>query len=64
MLVQWGLDEAQKLSLPAYLESSPAGHNLYLSCGFSDVERMDIDLSEFGGSGIYSTWAMRKDALS
>lgn len=37
MLVNWGVEEAKKLGLPAYLESSPAGHSLYLRSGFRDV---------------------------
>jgi len=69
MLVQACLAEAARLKLPAYLESSPAAHKLYLSCGFVDIEELSVDMtkhgmddvSKFGGDGIHRTWAMRKD---
>jgi len=63
MLVQRFLEEADRLALPAFLESSPEGHQLYLSCGFRDVERLDIDMARFGAQGIHTTYAMER-ALS
>jgi predicted N-acetyltransferase YhbS len=46
MLLRWGTDiaDASKV-LPCYLEGSPAGHALYRSAGFEDVETLDMDLS-------------------
>lgn len=58
LLVKWGLNEAQKLGLPAHLNGSPAGHKLYLQCGFRDLERADHDFGEWGVTGSLSTWAM------
>ncbi|KAF2847313.1 hypothetical protein T440DRAFT_471204 [Plenodomus tracheiphilus IPT5] len=49
LLVQWGTHRADELSLPAYLESSPAGHHLYEKQGFKDVETLQIDLSPWDG---------------
>ncbi len=61
MLVQWGVDEANRLGLPAYLEATEAGHMLYPSCGFKDVEELKIDTAKFGKEGIHLNWAMRRD---
>ncbi|KAI1357107.1 hypothetical protein F5Y01DRAFT_266775 [Xylaria sp. FL0043] len=38
MLIKWGIDEARKLGLPAYVESSRVGHDLYLRNGFRDID--------------------------
>ncbi|OLN98036.1 hypothetical protein CCHL11_06866 [Colletotrichum chlorophyti] len=47
-LLTWGMQEAVRLSIPVYLESSAAGHPLYLKAGFKDVEEQRVDFSEFG----------------
>lgn len=62
MLVQQGVDFADEARLPCYLESSPAGHRLYLSMGFEDVETLDMDMSEFGIEGIHPHYVMIKPA--
>lgn len=49
MLVKWGLEEADRLSLPAYLESSPAGRALYEKHGFQEVTTLDLDFSKWNG---------------
>ncbi|KAI1176667.1 acyl-CoA N-acyltransferase [Nemania sp. FL0916] len=48
MLVMWGVDEAKKLGLPAFLESSEVAHSLYLSCGFRDIDVQAIDCTQWG----------------
>ncbi|KAI5923335.1 acyl-CoA N-acyltransferase [Camillea tinctor] len=58
MLVQWGLEEAKKLGLVAYLESSEAGHSLYKKCGFRDVEHLEVDFSKWGATEMHNTWSM------
>ncbi|KAI1390261.1 acyl-CoA N-acyltransferase [Hypoxylon trugodes] len=60
LLVKWGIEEAKKLGLIAYLDSSPAGHSLYRKCGFRDVECLTTDLSTWGGITEY-TWSMIYD---
>ncbi|KAJ9605588.1 hypothetical protein H2200_010245 [Cladophialophora chaetospira] len=42
MLIKWGLDIADELNLPAYLESSPAGHRLYQKFGFKDIDELKM----------------------
>ncbi|KAI1156681.1 acyl-CoA N-acyltransferase [Nemania diffusa] len=48
LMVMWGVEEAKKLELPAFLESSEAGHSLYLSCGFRDIDVQIIDCTKWG----------------
>ncbi|GAW19972.1 hypothetical protein ANO14919_094650 [Xylariales sp. No.14919] len=48
MLVMWGVEEAKKLGMPAFLESSEEGHSLYLSCGFRDIDVQAIDCTKWG----------------
>ncbi|KAI8940594.1 hypothetical protein NX059_001868 [Plenodomus lindquistii] len=49
LLVEWGTRRADELSLPAYLESTAAGHRLYKSQGFKDVDNLEVDLSPWDG---------------
>jgi predicted N-acetyltransferase YhbS len=37
MLVQYGLEQAAKAGMDAFLISTPAGHRLYQSLGFRNV---------------------------
>ncbi|KAH6660108.1 putative GNAT family acetyltransferase [Truncatella angustata] len=58
LLIKKVLEEAQKLGIIAYLESSEAGHSLYASLGFKDVELMELDMSKWGATQTHKTWAM------
>lgn len=55
MLIQWALEQAQELDLPAYLEASPDGHRLYLKNGFRDIDVLEIDLSQWGAKDMHIT---------
>lgn len=59
MLLQWGTDivDESKL-LPCYLEGAPAGHALYRSAGFEDVETLDMNSAKWGGEGIHHHYVM------
>lgn len=48
-LLQWGINKADELGLPAYLESSAEGQGLYAKHGFDDVEVFKVHLGPFGG---------------
>lgn len=48
-LVEWDTHKADELGLPAYLESSVAGHHLYQSQGFEDIDTLKVDLSPWNG---------------
>ncbi len=53
-LLEWGLERADQLGLPAYLESSKVGYRLYKRHGFEDVDEIVTDLGKWGGpEGIY-----------
>ncbi|KAJ5885561.1 hypothetical protein N7495_010071 [Penicillium taxi] len=49
MLVEFGVHKADELSLPAYTEASPEGLGLYLKHGFQEVDRVTVDLEQWGG---------------
>lgn len=38
--VNWGCKLADQLMVPAWVEASKAGHKLYESCGFRNVEKV------------------------
>lgn len=46
--VQKGLEVADRLGLPAYLESSPKGKGLYAKFGFEEKGEMVFDARKFG----------------
>ena len=62
MLLHWGLKVADELGLEAYLEASSAGHHLYQSAGFKDIETLDIDMSKYGGHGVHQHFVMTRSA--
>ena len=64
LLLSWGLDLADKLTLDTYLEASPEGHHLYESAGFEDVGTLDLDMSKYGSSGIHHHFVMVKNPSS
>ena len=56
LLMQWGCDIADALSLPGYIEASREGNFLYKTFGFEDRESIEWDESD--GEGV----AMVRDA--
>ncbi|KAI0203849.1 acyl-CoA N-acyltransferase [Astrocystis sublimbata] len=63
MLVMWGVEEARRLGLPAYLESSLDGHSLYLSCGFRDIDMQSIDCTKWGKDTAMVNYVMALELL-
>ncbi|PWY71036.1 hypothetical protein BO70DRAFT_382215 [Aspergillus heteromorphus CBS 117.55] len=58
-LVQWGIDEADRLGLQAYTEASPDGYGLYVRFGLEEVDRVTVDLEPWGGNpGEYNSYAL------
>ncbi|KAF2137611.1 uncharacterized protein K452DRAFT_291428 [Aplosporella prunicola CBS 121167] len=47
ILMQWGMDQADKDGLPIYLESTPAGYSLYKKMGLETIG--EIKVPEFEG---------------
>jgi GNAT superfamily N-acetyltransferase len=47
-LVQWGLDRADELGLPAYLEGSAAGKGLYRKMGYQPIREIIFDGRPYG----------------
>ncbi|KAL0930508.1 acetyltransferase [Colletotrichum truncatum] len=52
------MQEAVRLGVPAYLESSLYGHRLYQKAGFKDLEEQRLDMTKYGASEPHLTWAM------
>lgn len=48
MQLKWGLDEADRLGVEAYLEASQAGRPLYERWGFKVIKPLDFDSREWG----------------
>jgi hypothetical protein len=61
MLIRWGLDKADELHIPAYLESSPVAHKLYQKFGFRDIDKMVLNPKWNYGSADASTYFMLRE---
>ena len=48
LLMDWGIREAEKLSLDCWLQATPNGWHFYHKRGFEDVSSFVIDLGELG----------------
>ena len=65
MLMQWGVEEADRRGLPCFLEASSHGKGLYAKFGFVEKEELgfSVDISpERDGSEMYKHWVMVRDA--
>lgn len=61
MHLNWGLGEADKLGLPAYLEASPKGKLLYARMGFEELRPLPFDPREYGAEqDLIHTCMLRK----
>jgi predicted N-acetyltransferase YhbS len=58
MLIKWGLDKADKSSLPAFLEASAMGRPLYVRWGFEPKYEEYFDGEKYGVEGGESNTAM------
>ncbi len=61
MLLKHGLDLADKEGRKVYIESTIAGHPVYLRLGFRDIDFVTVDLSRWGGNGMGINRAMMRD---
>lgn len=57
-LVAWGTRQADEYGLPAYVESSPAAHDVYRKEGFQDLECFELDFSAYGAKELHQVWPM------
>lgn len=48
-LVQWGVEQSKKLSLPAYLEASKQGLYLYRHLGFHQIDVVIVKARDWDG---------------
>lgn len=48
MLVKWGIEQARKDGVPAFLEASKEGQPMYEKAGFVKLGEVSTDLSSIG----------------
>jgi GNAT superfamily N-acetyltransferase len=62
-LVQWGVKYAAELGVVAYTEASAQGKELYLRCGFREVDCVRVELEPWGGrkGEVSEYWLLIKD---
>lgn len=59
--MSWGMQEAERLGIPAFLESSEAGRRLYQKSGFRDIDAIVVSFEGYGLGKPFRSWAMVKD---
>lgn len=62
MMMQWGVEVADSLCLPGWIEASPEGNFLYKRFGFYDFEEIRRDDELLGRKGEVLGMSMRRDA--
>lgn len=60
--LKWGIEQADKLDLPIYLDSSVLGRKLYERNGFKVVKDFPFDGREWGGRSKGEHWCMVRPA--
>lgn len=50
MHLRWGLEQADQLNLPSYLEASPMGKPLYLRMGYEELRPLPFDAKKWGAT--------------
>ncbi|OAA51590.1 Acyl-CoA N-acyltransferase [Metarhizium rileyi] len=63
LLLRWGTAEADRLGLPAYLESSEEGRILYERHGWREFRKLIVDLSKWGGPSDATCTLMLRDPV-
>jgi GNAT superfamily N-acetyltransferase len=49
LLIKWGIAQAEKDQIPAYLEAGVMGRPIYERCGFVQIgDLLQVELKEFG----------------
>lgn len=63
MLLQWGIERANRDGLSVYLHAEPLGYPLYKRLGFVDIEghTIQIPLEEYGGKGDWTIKTMIRE---
>ena len=60
MLVRWGMEQAEREGVPAYLEAGVLGRPVYERFGFEQVGALlEVRLEEGGGDGAFIMAKMR-----
>jgi hypothetical protein len=62
MLLKWGIEQADRAQLPAFLESSAMGRPLYARMGYEVQETVTWDLTNYGLEGTDTITVMIRPA--
>ena len=57
-LMSWGMQEATRLGIPSFLESSVSGRPLYQKSGYKEIEEIEVSFEKFGLEEPFRNWAM------
>jgi hypothetical protein len=60
LLVKSGLQEAQKMGFDVFVHAFKAGLGVYRRCGFTLLDQVIQDDSEYGGSGEWGVYFLEK----
>lgn len=52
LLLRWGIERAEEMGLPCYLQASEEGKRLYEKHDFQVTDVREFDLSEYGLEGV------------
>ncbi|KAH8809314.1 putative GNAT family acetyltransferase [Xylogone sp. PMI_703] len=61
-LLRQGLDEADKASLSSWLEATARGLPVYRKFGYEGVDKLELDLTRYGGDGMWTNTCMLRPA--
>ncbi|RAQ49720.1 GNAT family acetyltransferase [Aspergillus flavus] len=63
-LLQWGTEQADARNARIYLEATIEGYPLYRKYGWHEVDRIEIDYAQYGGTGQITFIIMMRDPQS
>ena len=63
-LLQWGTEQADARNARIYVEASIEGYPLYRKYGWHEVDRLEIDYAQYGGTGEITFILMMRDPQS
>lgn len=61
LLLEWGKKKADELGAKIWLTATPQATPVYEENGWKIVDRYEINLTKYGGDGLYvRSWMLRK----
>lgn len=60
-LMKWGTEKIEQMKGQSIIIATEEGYGLYVKHGFTEVERMDVDLEQWGGHGRYTSAILTRE---